>query len=229
MPRKRIVVIGAGGMAREVHWLIREINRVGPLYEFQGYVVSDSMKFGLYDSHDELLGDYSWLEENRHSIDSVAVGIGTPAARLKVGAEVRALLPDAEFPVLIHPSVIMDFQSASCGPGVQICAGTIATVNVTLGKLALCNFGSTLGHEVIVGPGSVVNPGANLSGGVVLGTAVLVGTGAQILQYRHVGDGAVVGAGAVVLEDVPPNATVVGIPARGLGPTVLRHGGRSTS
>jgi sugar O-acyltransferase (sialic acid O-acetyltransferase NeuD family) len=223
VPRKRIVVIGAGGMAREVHWLIREINRVGPLYQFQGYVVSDLTQCGPYDSRDAIVGDYTWLEENRRLIDAVAVGIGTPAARLKVGAEVCALLPDAEFPVLIHPSVILDFHSASFGPGVQISAGAVATVNLTLGKLALCNFGSTMGHEAIVGPGSVINPGANISGGVVLGTGVLVGTGAQILQYCHVGDGAIVGAGAVVIEDVPRGTTVVGVPAHVLASKTLAH------
>jgi sugar O-acyltransferase (sialic acid O-acetyltransferase NeuD family) len=214
MIQKRIAVIGAGGMAREVHWLIREINAVDPLYDFLGYVVSDWSKCGTYDSRDAILGDYTWLVENLSSVDAIAVGIGNPAARLKVGRELRALLPDAELPALIHPSVILDRGSANIGSGVLICAGTVATVNITLDTLALCNFGCTLGHEAVIGQGSVVNPGANISGGVVLGTGVLVGTGAQILQYCRVGDGATVGAGAVVLKDVPPGTTVVGVPAR---------------
>ena len=216
MTQKRIVVIGAGGMAREIYWLIREINAVQPLYDFLGYVVSDRNLCGNYDSQDAILGDYTWLEENRRSIDVVAVGIGTPAARPKVGHELRALLPDAEWPTLIHPSVILDLASANIGLGVQICAGTLATVNITFNSLALCNFGCTLGHEAVVGEGSVINPGANISGGVVLGRGVLVGTGAQILQYCQVGDGAILGAGAVVLEDVAPWTTVVGVPARAL-------------
>jgi len=214
MNRKRIVVIGAGGMAREIQWLIREINLVDPLYEFLGYVISDWNRCGQYDSREAILGDYTWLEENRRSIDAVAVGIGTPAARLKVGHDLRAILPEAEWPALIHPSVILDRASSSVGDGVQICAGTVATVNITLETLALCNFGCTLGHEAMLGEGSVVNPGANLSGGVVLGSGVLVGTGAQILQYCRVGDGAIVGAGAVVVEDVAPRTTVIGVPAR---------------
>ncbi len=216
MTRKRIVVIGAGGMAREIHWLIREINAVQSLYDFLGYVVSDWNQCGKYDSHDDILGDYTWLEENRHSIDAVTVGIGTPAARLKVGHELRALLPNAELPTLIHPSVILDLASANIGLGVQICAGTVATVNITFDSLALCNFGCTLGHEAVVGEGSVINPGANISGGVVLGRGVLVGTGAQVLQYCHVGDGAILGSGTVVLEDVAPSTTVVGVPAHTL-------------
>src|SRR6266702_1309437 len=201
-------------MAREIEWMIRDINAVKPQYDFLGYVVSDRTRCGKYDSRDVTLGDYTWLEENRRTIDAVTIGIGSPAARLKVGCEVSALLPDAEFPALIHPSVIADFASASIERGVQICAGAVATVSIKLEMLALCNFGCTLGHEAMVGKGSVVNPGANISGGVVLGTGVLVGTGAQILQYCRVGDWATVGAGAVVLEDVAPWTTVVGVPAR---------------
>ena len=41
-----------------------------------------------------------------------------------------------------------------------------------------------------------------------------VGTGAIVLPGVTVGRGAIVGAGAVVTRDVPPNAIVVGVPAR---------------
>ena len=47
-----------------------------------------------------------------------------------------------------------------------------------------------------------------------LGNNVLVGAGAKILGPFHVGDNARVAAGAVVLEEVPANATAVGVPAR---------------
>ncbi len=41
-----------------------------------------------------------------------------------------------------------------------------------------------------------------------------IGSGAVILCGVTIGEGAVVGAGAVVTKDVPPNAVVVGTPAR---------------
>jgi sugar O-acyltransferase (sialic acid O-acetyltransferase NeuD family) len=214
MTRKRIVILGAGGMAREVEWLIRDINAVHSEYDFLGYVVSDLKQTGRHDSREALLGDYCWLEAQRSSIDAVTVGIGTPVTRLKVWQEVSELLPNTEWPSLVHPSVLYDRSSARIAPGVLICAGAVATVNITLGLVALCNFGCTVGHEAVIGAGSTVNPGANISGGVVLGAGVLVGTGAQILQYCKVGDGATVGAGAVVHRDVAAGAKVVGIPAR---------------
>jgi acetyltransferase-like isoleucine patch superfamily enzyme len=42
------------------------------------------------------------------------------------------------------------------------------------------------------------------------GRRVMVGTGANILAGVNVGDGALIGIGAVVVEDVPPDARVLG-------------------
>ena len=216
MRPKRIVVMGAGGMAREIEWLIRTINAVEPSYEFLGYVVSDLTKSSPYDSREAILGDYAWIEKNLGSVDAVALGIGSPAARLKVAGDLTERFPGLETPSLVHPTAIIDRASAKLGPGAQICAGVVATVNVTLEAFALCNFGCTVGHETVIGRGSVVNPGANLSGGVVVGEGVLIGTGAQVLQYCRIGDRATVGGGAVVRKDVAPATSVVGVPARPL-------------
>ena len=47
-----------------------------------------------------------------------------------------------------------------------------------------------------------------------IGNGVTIGAGAKVLGAITVGDGARIGANAVVVEDVPPDVTVVGIPAR---------------
>lgn len=47
-----------------------------------------------------------------------------------------------------------------------------------------------------------------------LGNNIVVGAGAKILGPIVVGDGARIGSNSVVVKDVPPGATVVGIPGR---------------
>ncbi len=73
---------------------------------------------------------------------------------------------------------------------------------------------------VLVGRGCFLGPWTTL--GVVQGNplgpqlddGVFVGTGAKILGPVHVGADSRIGANSLVLQDVPPNATVGGVPAR---------------
>src|SRR2546425_464749 len=55
-----------------------------------------------------------------------------------------------------------------------------------------------------------------------LGNNVVVGAGAAILGAITIGDGSRVGGGSVVVNDVPPNSVVVGIP----GKVIYRDGNR---
>jgi serine O-acetyltransferase len=90
------------------------------------------------------------------------------------------------------------------------------------------------GMAVVIGETAVIGDDVTLYQGVTLGGTslkggkrhptlrdnVIVGAGAQVLGPITVGHGARIGANAVVLKDVPPGATMVGIPAR---PVVARE------
>ena len=82
----RIAVIGAGGNAREIRWLIDDINRIEPSYEFAGYVVSDPGSPGEYADRDNIVATLDDLYAGRLEVDAVAIGIGDPAVRYTIGA-----------------------------------------------------------------------------------------------------------------------------------------------
>ena len=95
-----------------------------------------------------------------------------------------------------------------------------------IGKQFFLDHGfSVIGETAEIGDGvtiyqSVTLGGTNPTTGVggkrhpTLRNGVVIGSGAQVLGPIEVGEGARVGANAVVTRDVPPNVTVVGIPAR---------------
>ena len=84
------------------------------------------------------------------------------------------------------------------------------------------------GMGVVVGETAIIGDHCKLFHGVTLGGTgnecgkrhptlgknVTVGAGAKLLGNIVIGDNAKIGANAVVLQDVPANATAVGIPAR---------------
>lgn len=61
-------------------------------------------------------------------------------------------------------------------------------------------------HQVTIGAERRQSP--------ILGNDVFLGAGAKVIGAVTIGDGARIGANAVVLQDVPPGATAVGVPAR---------------
>ena len=211
----RIAIIGAGGFAREIAWLVRDIaehqalNKTTDPMNVAGFLVSDLSKVGERD--EKALGDFSWLERNH--VDGLAMGIGSPEIRCRLSAELKNRFPQLRWPALIHPSVKYD-SSCRFAEGVTVSAGTIATVNVSLDAFSMVNLSCTLGHESRIGAWSVVNPLTAISGGVKVGQRVLVGTHASVLQYVSVGNDAIIGSGAMVGKDVEPGTTVVGVPAK---------------
>ncbi|MDX2473546.1 MAG: hypothetical protein QNL91_07515, partial [Candidatus Krumholzibacteria bacterium] len=99
MGTRKLVIIGAGGFARELKWLAAEItadSRTADSYEFVGYAVSDTANSSPYESSDEILGNFNWLQDNPDAYDCLAMGIGNAAPRLKVADELELMLETKE-------------------------------------------------------------------------------------------------------------------------------------
>ncbi|MBT5432581.1 MAG: serine O-acetyltransferase [Alphaproteobacteria bacterium] len=92
-------------------------------------------------------------------------------------------------------------------------------MGVVIGETADVGNHVTLYHGVTLG-GTTWNKGKRHP---TLGDNVVVGAGAKILGPVTIGEGAAVGSNAVVVKDVPPGATVVGIPARVVGRAQPSH------
>lgn len=88
--------------------------------------------------------------------------------------------------------------------------------------------GVVIGETAVVGNNVVIYQGVTLGGTgkdkgkrhPTIEDGVMISAGAKVLGPFTVGKNAKIGAGSIVLKEVPPNATVVGVPGR-----VVRIGG----
>ena len=116
---------------------------------------------------------------------------------------------NVKFATLIDPSVMCSSR-VSIGDGSIICAGTIITVDITIGSHVIINLDCTIGHDDIIHDFVTIYPNVNISGNVVIGECAELGTGMQIIQGKNIGKESIVGAGAVVVRDIPEKCTAVG-------------------
>lgn len=204
MCMKDLVIVGRGGFAREVKWIVDCIDRSAENWNFLGYIDKDSNK-------PDVIGDDTYVLNRKEKL-SVLLAIGNPQIRNKIYS-VYKKNNFLEFPNLIDPSVKMS-ESVNLGEGNIICANNILTVDISLGNFNIINLGCTFGHDVRVGDFNTVNPGSNISGNVLLKDYTEIGTGTKIIQGITIEQGVITGAGSVITSDIPAQTTVVGVPAK---------------
>ena len=137
----KLVIIGAGGFGREVAWLVERINKVRPTWELLGFVDDDEKLHECVIGGYPVLGHTGWLLEHKNEVFTVCA-IGTSKIREKV---IRKL-SGVNFATLIDPDVIMS-DRIKIGNGCIICAGSILTVDITLGSHIIINLDCTIGHD----------------------------------------------------------------------------------
>ena len=104
----------------------------------------------------------------------------------------------------------------------------------TIGKRFVIDHGTgiVIGETTEIGDDVLIYQGVTLGGTgkdtgkrhPTIGNNVMISAGAKVLGPLKIGDNSRVAAGAVVLDEVPPNSTVVGVPAR-----VVRQDGKKVS
>ncbi len=194
-----IAIIGAGGFGREVYHHI--LNDKGATFDAKFYV--DKQYADGIDTFDLNTIDF----HNQY----ILVAVGNPAARSEI---VNRLPKQAKFFTYIHSSVIILDKTIKIGAGSIICAGTILTTNIKLGKHTHLNLQSTVGHDCVIGDYFTTAPGAKISGNCNIGDRVYFGTNSCVKEKINIVDDCIIGLNAGVVKDLTEAGTYVGTPAK---------------
>jgi len=207
-----LVIIGAGGQAREVLDVTLAHNRVETSWNVRGCLV-DAAFAAEADRWPgpPRLGDLAWLSETNLRTCALIVAIGDPAVRARIVGELDSR--GAHYATLVHPSAVIGSR-VKLAKGVVVGARSVLTCDITVARHAHINVATSVAHDCRIDEFATLAPGVNVAGWVHVGAGVEIGTGATVIPKVRIGEGAVVGAGSTVTRDVAPNTTVVGTPSR---------------
>jgi sugar O-acyltransferase (sialic acid O-acetyltransferase NeuD family) len=204
-----MLIIGAGGHAKELLGIFHELNQMENLFCFDD--VNKHISNRLLNIS-PILKNEEEVKRLFKTDNRFALGIGNPRVRhllaqkfLKLGGKLVSV---------ISPHARVGGLSVRLGEGLNIMAGAVITQNIALGIGTLVNANATVHHDCRIGDYCEISPGCHLLGNVKIGDRTFVGAGAVILPNTVIGSDVTIGAGAVVTKDILNGVMVKGIPAR---------------
>lgn len=117
---------------------------------------------------------------------------------------------------LIHPHVYIA-PSVKLGKGNFIKAGAVIDTNTKIGDCCIIDNNVVIAHDNIIGDGCHIAPGATLGSSITIGKNSILGIGSNISTNVIVGDDVIIGVGSSVVQDIPHNSIVEGVPGKIIG------------
>lgn len=192
-------IIGAGGFGREVYWSMDMMERINTVF-----FVDDI----YWDDNDDKILPLSSFDPNKYK---VVVAVGDPTVRSEL---INRLPKETKYFTHIHPSVQILGGDVSIGEGSIICAGSILTTNIKIGKHTHLNLQTTIGHDCIIGDYFTTAPGVKISGNCNIGNRVYFGTNSSVREKINITEDVTIGLNSGVVKHINESGTYVGLPSK---------------
>jgi sugar O-acyltransferase (sialic acid O-acetyltransferase NeuD family) len=191
-------IIGAGGFAREVYWSLNPIERINTIFFIEDV---------YWDGSSDKILPLSLFESSKYD---VIVAIADSFHRERI---VKSLPKSTKYFTHIHPSAQILGNDVEIGEGSIICAGSIITTNVKIGKHSHINLMTTIGHDCVIGDFFTSAPKVSISGNNAIGDRVYMGTSSSTKQKINITSDTTIGLNCGVVADINISGVYVGTPA----------------
>lgn len=206
---KNIVIIGAGGVGREVSLIIQQINELEQTWNLLGFIDDNTDNWGKVINVYSVIGGIDSLEFLSNDT-YIVIAIANYKVKKNI---VNKINNKFKFATIVHPKVwIHDYMTV--GEGTIIYEGAILTANIEIGNHVIISPKCGVGHDSIIKDYVSLLWNVNVSGNDLIEEGVMMGSGSTVIQGKKIGKGSIIGAGAVVVNDIESFSTAVGVPAK---------------
>lgn len=206
---KNLIIIGAGGMGRQVFLFAQGCKGYQKDYVIKGFLDDNLDAMDGFDDFPPLLGSVDDYEIQPDDVFFNSIG--------DVASKKRCINKILErggvFITLIHPTAGVS-KGTKVGRGCMIAARVGIGTDSEIGDFCLIQDNAIVGHDVKVGNFCRIDCNVVLIAGVSLEDDVCIHTSSVINHNVHIGEGAMVGALSFVIRNVKPGTTVQGNPAK---------------
>lgn len=207
-PRKKLIIVGAGGLGRIVHDVLSQDEEVAREYTLAGFLDTRTNLELPADLQNSVLG--SPLTYQPQDDEIFIPAIGDPRWRKNL---LEPLIQQgASFYSYTRQASIA--ARARIGQGVFLTPGAVISTDCEIGDYSYIDTYVVVGHDVKIGTHCMLGAMSFLSGSVRVQDGVAIHPRATIAKGVTLGEESTIGIGTVVLKNVPPRVTVFGNPAR---------------
>ncbi len=117
----------------------------------------------------------------------------------------------------IHPTAII-MEDAIIYDNVILDAKVFVGYRAEVFSGVVMHTGAQIDHHCVLRECATIDPGVVFASNVTVGKFTRVHTGAVCKNRIKIGENSIIGAGSVIIENVPDNVTVVGVPGK-----IIKH------
>lgn len=204
-----MLIVGAGGFAKEVLESFRVRNEIENLVFFDETITSNIKLFDLFNI---LTNENEVIQYFKNYDNRFTIGIGNPVLRNQMLNRFEKLGGQAT--ATISHSAEIGSYNVIIGKACNVLQGAIISNNCKLGIGCIVYYNAIITHDCVIGDFVEISPAANILGKVKIGDYSRIGANSTILPKLNIGKNVTIAAGAIVTKDVPDNCMVAGVPAQ---------------
>ena len=208
---KHLIIIGGGGMGKEIYYTATHSIGYGTEYDIKGFLDDNIHSLDGFQGYPPVLNTIHDYQPEKDDVFTCSIG------NVSVKRALCELIKSkgGQFQTVIHKDAQIR-ENAKIGDGTIIDCYAIIGSDAVVGENCLVQAYSVVAHDCVVGDYSRIDVRALMVGGVKAGNNVTIHTNAVISHKVELGDNSTVAAMSFVIRSVKTGTTVMGNPAKRL-------------